>query len=213
MIRVVIADDLALVRDGLKAVLEAQDISVVGEAANGLDAVHLCKRLQPDVALLDVRMPHVDGIEAARQILASCESTAVLVLTTFDLDEYVYSALKAGVSGFLLKDANRDQIVGAVRAVAEGETLLAPQVTRRLIERFVSRQPPDAARRAGLHELTERESEVLRLVAKGLSNAEVGAELGIGEATVKTHVAHILLKLELRDRVQAVIFAYESGLL
>lgn len=213
MIRVVIADDQALVRDGLKAVLEAQEVSVVGEAANGLDAVHLCKRLQPDVALLDVRMPHVDGIEAARQILASCKSTAVLVLTTFDLDEYVYAALKAGVSGFLLKDANRDQIVGAVRVVAEGETLLAPQVTQRLIARFVSRQPPDAARRAALSELTERESQVLRLVARGLSNAEIGAELGIGEATVKTHVAHILLKLELRDRVQAVIFAYESGLL
>lgn len=212
MIRVVIADDQALVRDGLKAVLEAQDISVVGEAANGLDAVQLCRRLQPDVALLDVRMPQVDGIEAARQILASCESTAVLVLTTFDLDEYVYAALKAGVSGFLLKDANREQIAGAVRAVAGGETLLAPQVTQRLVERFVSRQPPDASRRAALQELTERESEVLRLVARGLSNAEVGAELGIGEATVKTHVAHMLMKLELRDRVQAVIFAYESGL-
>jgi DNA-binding NarL/FixJ family response regulator len=213
VIRVFVADDQALVRDGLKAVLEAQaDIEVVGEAANGAEAVLMCRRLRPDVVLLDIRMPHLDGIEAAREILASAPGTAVLILTTFDLDEYVYAALKAGAGGFLLKDATREQIVDAVRAVAGGETLLAPQVTRRLIEQFVSRRPPDAQRRAAVQELTERELQVLRCLAEGIGNAEIAARLGIGEATVKTHVAHILMKLDLRDRTQAVIFAYESGL-
>jgi DNA-binding NarL/FixJ family response regulator len=187
------------------------DIEVVGEAADGAEAVALARELDPDVVLMDVRMPNVDGIEATRQIIdANGNGPRVLVLTTFDLDEYVYEALRAGASGFLLKDAPEEQLVSGIRIVADGGSLFAPAVTRRLIERFAgapAQEPPPA-----LGELTPRELEVLRLVARGLSNAEIAAELVVSDATVKTHVAHILRKLGLRDRVQAVVFAYESGL-
>lgn len=214
MIRVLIADDQALARDGIAAVLQTQpDIEVVGQAGNGRDAVETARRLRPDVALLDIRMPLIDGIQATREIIGSCPATAILVLTTFDLDEYVYAALKSGASGFLLKDATREQIIDAVRSVAKGDMLLAPVVTRRLVGRFVVRSAVSPAASSRLSELTERETEVLTCVARGLANAEIAAKLGIGEATVKTHVAHLLMKLELRDRVQAVIFAYESGLI
>lgn len=213
MIRVLIADDQPLARDGIATVLETQpDIEVMAQAADGRDAVLLARRLHPDVALLDIRMPLVDGIQATSEIVGSCPTTAVLVLTTFDLDEYVYAALKSGASGFLLKDATREQIVHAVRSVARGDMLLAPVVTRRLVDHFVVRSKVDSTASARLSELTERETEVLTLVAKGLTNAEIAAQLGIGDATVKTHVAHVLMKLDLRDRVQAVIFAYESRL-
>jgi DNA-binding NarL/FixJ family response regulator len=213
MIRVLIADDQALARDGIAAVLQTQhDIEIVGLARDGREALQMARRLCPDVALLDIRMPVMDGLQATGEILATCASTSVLVLTTFDLDEYVFAALKAGASGFLLKDATREQIIDGVRAVARGDVLLAPTVTRRLVERFVRRNAVDPAARSSLSELTERETEVLMLVAKGLTNAEIATTLGIGEATVKTHVARLLMKLEVRDRVQAVIFAYESGL-
>ena len=214
MIHVLIADDQVLARDGIAAVLQTQpDVDVVGQASDGRNAVQMARRLRPDVALLDIRMPIMDGIQATREILGSCPTTSVLVLTTFDLDEYVYAALKAGASGFLLKDATREQIIEAVRSVSKGGMLLAPTVTRRLVDRFVSRKAPDQAAKSRLADLTERETEVLKVVAKGLSNAEVAVQLGIGEATVKTHVARLLMKLELRDRVQVVIFAYESGLI
>ncbi len=211
MIRVLLADDQELVRSGFRLILELADgIEVVGEAVDGREAVHLAKELEPDVVLMDVRMPDVDGIEATRQLRATGLETRVLVLTTFDLDEYVYAAVRAGASGFLLKDAPREQLVTAVRTVARGEALLAPAITKRLIERFVARPAPESA--PGLAELSARESEVLRLLARGLSNAEIAAELFVGEATVKTHVARVLAKLGLRDRVQAVVFAYEHGL-
>jgi DNA-binding NarL/FixJ family response regulator len=211
MIRVLLADDQELVRSGFRLILElAEGIEIVGEAADGREAVRLAKELQPEVILMDVRMPEVDGIEATRRLRQAGVDARVLVLTTFDLDEYVYGAVRAGASGFLLKDAPREQLVTAVRTVARGEALLAPAITQRLIERFVARPRPEEAAPA-LTELSARELEVLRQVARGLSNAEIASELIVGEATVKTHVAHILRKLDLRDRVQAVVFAYENG--
>jgi DNA-binding NarL/FixJ family response regulator len=210
MIRVLLADDQALVRTGFRMILKAEpDLEVVGEAADGEQAVAAARRLAPDVVVMDVRMPNMDGLEATRRILAG-DGPRVLMLTTFDLDEYVYEALRAGASGFLLKDGPADQLVGAIRAVAAGDALLAPAVTRRLIEAF-ARQAPPAPDRA-LAELTTREREVLEQLARGLSNAEIAERFTVGEATVKTHVAHVLAKLGLRDRTQAVVFAYESGL-
>ena len=213
MIRVVVADDHALVRGGFQMILEAQpDIEVTGEAANGLEAVELARSLAPDVVLMDVRMPGLDGIEATRRVTAaSVQGPRVLMLTTFDLDEYVYRAIRAGASGFLLKDVRPAELVHAVRVVSSGDTLLAPAITRRLLEEFV-RRPLPGQRPAELGELTDRESEVLGLVARGLSNAEIAQRLFLGETTVKTHVTRILAKLHLRDRVQAVVLAYESGL-
>ena len=212
---VLIVDDQALVRAGFRMILEAeQDIEVVGEAADGEEAVAEARRLRPDVVLMDVRMPDVDGIEATRRLLGDDGSDAkVVMLTTFDMDEYVYDALRVGASGFLLKDVPPEQLVAGIHAVASGDALLAPSVTRRVIEEFV-RRPPDSMRAAPpeLAELTARELEVLQLIARGLANAEIAAELVVSETTVKTHVAHILMKLGLRDRVQAVVFAYESGL-
>ena len=214
-VRVLIADDQALVRAGFKMILEAEDdVEVVGEAADGGQALEEVRRLQPDVVLMDVRMPDLDGIEATRQLMADPSvSTRVVMLTTFDMDEYVYEALQAGASGFLLKDVPPEQLVDGIRAVASGDALLAPSITKRVIEEFV-RRPPQAARTPPpeVGELTERELEVLRQIARGLSNAEIAQELYVSEATVKTHVAHVLQKLNLRDRVQAVVFAYESGL-
>jgi DNA-binding NarL/FixJ family response regulator len=211
-IRVLLADDQKLVRGGFRMILRAEPgIDVVGEAADGAEAVALARELDPDVVLMDVRMPNMDGIEATRRIIDGSEDAPrVLVLTTFDLDEYVYEALRAGASGFLLKDAPEEQLVSGIRIVAEGGSLFAPAVTRRLIERFAAaapQQPPPA-----LAELTPRELEVLRLLARGLSNAEIAAELVFSDHTAKTHVAHILNKLDLRDRVQAVVLAYESGI-
>jgi DNA-binding NarL/FixJ family response regulator len=209
-----IADDQALARDGVAAVLQTQqDIEVVAQVGNGRDAVEAARRLLPDVALLDIRMPVLDGIKATAEIIGTCPATAILVLTTFDLDEYIYAALKAGASGFLIKDATREQIIAAVRSVAKGDTVLAPAVTRRLVERYVARAAIASSSKSRLSELTERETEVLMSVAKGLTNAEIATQLGIGEATVKTHVTHVLIKLDLRDRIQVVIFAYESGLI
>jgi DNA-binding NarL/FixJ family response regulator len=212
---VLIADDQALVRAGFRMILEAEeDIEVVGEAADGREAVAEARRLRPDVVLMDVRMPDVDGIEATRRLLGEDGAEAkIVMLTTFDMDEYVYDALRAGASGFLLKDVPPEQLVAGIRAVVSGDALLAPSVTRRVIEEFV-RRPPDSVRMAPpeLAELTARELEVLKLIARGLSNAEIAKELFVSETTVKTHVAHVLMKLRLRDRVQAVVFAYESGL-
>lgn len=211
-VRVLIADDQELIRTGFRMILSAaDDIDVVGEARNGLEAVSMARELCPDVILMDVRMPELDGIAAAREIVDRNGAPAprVVMLTTFDLDEYVYDALRAGASGFLLKDLPASQLVAGVRTAAEGETLLSPVITRRLIEEFVAppSEPPE-----GLDELTPRELEVLRLVARGLSNAEIAAELIIGEATVKTHITRMLMKLHLRDRVQAVVLAYEYGI-
>jgi DNA-binding NarL/FixJ family response regulator len=211
---VLIVDDQALVRAGFRMILDAEeDIDVAGEAADGAVAVAEAQRLKPDVILMDVRMPQVDGIEATRRVLADGLDTKVVMLTTFDMDEYVYDALRAGASGFLLKDVPPEQLVAGIRAVAQGDALLAPSVTRRVIEEFVRRppasvqtMPPEVA------ELTARELEVLQLVAKGLSNAEIAKELFVSETTVKTHVAHALTKLGVRDRVQAVVLAYECGL-
>jgi DNA-binding NarL/FixJ family response regulator/class 3 adenylate cyclase len=214
-VRLLIADDQALVRAGFRMILEAEaDIEVVGEAADGREAVAEAQRLRPDVVLMDVRMPEVDGIEATRRLLAQDDTEAkIVMLTTFDMDEYVYDALSAGASGFLLKDVPPEQLVAGIRAVASGDALLAPSVTRRVIEEFV-RRPPDSVRKPPpkLAELTARELEVLKLIARGLSNAEIAKELFVSETTVKTHVAHVLMKLDLRDRVQAVVLAYESGL-
>ena len=211
---VLIADDQALVRAGFRMILESEtDLEVVGEAADGREAIEETARLQPDVVLMDVRMPELDGIEAARQLLASGGSAKVVMLTTFDLDEYVYEALRAGASGFLLKDVPPEQLVAGIRAVASGDALLAPSITRRVIEAFVQRPPPAAREQhSRLEELTTRELDVLKLLARGLSNAEIAAELVVSDTTVKTHVAHILMKLDQRDRVQAVVFAYETGL-
>jgi DNA-binding NarL/FixJ family response regulator len=209
-IKVLIADDQALLRTGFRKILESEpDLQVVGEAADGGAAVEASLALRPDVVLMDIRMPRVDGLEATRRL--ACK-TRVLILTTFDLDEYVYEALRAGASGFLLKDAPADQLVTAIRVVAAGEALLAPSITRRLIQEF-ARRPPSNARPAELEALSPRELDVLRLVARGFSNAEIAGELYVGDATVKTHVSRILQKLTLRDRVQAVVLAYESGLL
>jgi DNA-binding NarL/FixJ family response regulator len=214
MIRVLVADDQALFRGGLVAILDAQDdIEVIGEAADGGAAVEEALRLRPDVVLMDVRMPNVDGIEATRRLAAHPGAPHVLVLTTFDLDEYAYESLRAGAGGFMLKDAPPERLAEAVRTIAAGDSLLAPAVTRRLVERFVRLPPPDTARRETFAELTERELHVLGLVARGLSNAEIAAALFLSEATVKTHLTRILAKLGLRDRVQAVVLAYESGLI
>jgi DNA-binding NarL/FixJ family response regulator len=211
MIRVLLADDQALVRAGFRMILRAEpDIEVVGEAGHGLEAIELARALEPDVVLMDLRMPELDGIEATRRIVNGADGPRVLVLTTFDLDEYVYEALRAGASGFLLKDAPEEQLVVGIKVVAGGGSLFAPAVTRRLIERFAGAAP--AQHQRALSGLTPREVEVLRLVARGLSNAEIANELVVSEHTTKTHVAHILQKLDARDRVQAVVLAYESGL-
>jgi len=212
MIRVLIADDQAMVRSGLRMILESEsDLEVIDEAENGRHAVRVAKRERPDVVLMDVRMPEMDGLEATRQISSEAPGVRVIVLTTFDIDEYVYGALRAGASGFLLKDAPADDLIAAIRIVASGDALLAPSVTRRIIEHFAA--GPDPGRTVeGLDELTEREVEVLRLVARGMSNTEIAGDLFVSEATVKTHVSHILTKLAVRDRVQAVVVAYESGL-
>jgi DNA-binding NarL/FixJ family response regulator len=213
-IRVVLVDDQAMVRTGLRMVLAAEpDIEVVGEAADGASGVRVVAETVPDVVLLDIRMPGMDGLEAARRILAADLPTKVVVLTTFDEDEYVAAALRAGVSGFLLKVAPPEDLVVAVRTVAAGQGLLDPAVTLRVIESFAAAPAPDPVRAGALAQLTDRETDVLSLLAAGLSNAEIAARLYLGEATVKTHVSRLLLKLGLRDRVQAVAFAYESGLI
>jgi DNA-binding NarL/FixJ family response regulator len=212
-IKVVIADDQALVRGGFRMILDArEDIEVAGEAADGAEAIALVGEHDPDVVLMDVRMPSVDGIEATRQIVASGSPARIIILTTHDLDEYVFAALRAGASGFLLKDVRPPDLVEAIRVVARGDALLAASVTRRLLDRFAAVLSDDAAKPADLDELTERELEVLRLVALALSNAEIAARLVLTEATVKTHVSSVLRKLDLRDRVQAVVFAYDVGL-
>jgi DNA-binding NarL/FixJ family response regulator len=218
MIRVALVDDQELVRAGFRMVLDAQpDMSVTGEAADGLAAIDLAKRSEADVMVMDVRMPRLNGVEAARQICQAAERPRVLMLTTFDLDEYAFAALKAGASGFLLKDVPPQELLFAIRSVHSGDSVVAPSTTRRLIDRFVpllsdDDGPAPPADRAELTELTEREREVLIQVAAGLSNAEIAARLFVSEATVKTHVGRILAKLDLRDRVQAVVLAYESGL-
>jgi DNA-binding NarL/FixJ family response regulator len=210
-IRVLLADDQELVRIGFRMILETQaDLEVVGEAADGVEAVAATRRLRPDVVLMDIRMPNLDGLQATRRIVAARSGSRVVILTTFDLDEYVYQALTAGASGFLLKNAPPEQLIGAVRVVAAGDALLAPSITRRVIEQFAQLPPPGGT--DALTGLTERERQVLQLIARGLSNAEIASELVVSDATVKSHVAHLLAKLQLRDRVQAVVLAYESGL-
>jgi DNA-binding NarL/FixJ family response regulator len=212
VIRILIADDQELVRTGFRVVLDAEpDLEVVGEAADGQAALEASRALEPDVVLMDIRMPNLDGIEATRRLAAGDRPPRVLILTTFDLDDYVYEALRAGASGFLLKDVRASDLCQAVRTVAAGEALLSPAITRRLIESY-TRHPPAAAQPAALAELTPRELEVLRLVARGLSNAAIARELVVGDATIKTHVARIFSKLDLHDRAQAVVLAYESGL-
>jgi DNA-binding NarL/FixJ family response regulator len=213
MIRLLIADDHALARGGLRGIFAADpDFDVVGEAGDGAEAIELARTLRPDVVVMDIRMPRLDGIEATRRIQAQPDPARVLVLTTFDLDEYVYEALRAGASGFTLKDAPPSQLREAVRTVANGETLLAPAVTRRLVERFVQRPAPGVEAEKRLGELTGRELEVLTLIGTGLSNGEIAAKLFLSEATVKTHFTRIAAKLGLRDRVQAVVFCYENGI-
>jgi len=211
---VVVADDQALVRSGFRMILGAAGIPVVAEAATGAEAVAAVLKFRPDVVLMDIRMPEMDGLEATRRISAARAAAGcrIIILTTFDLDQYVYAALNAGASGFLLKDVSPEQLVAAVRLVRAGDALLAPSITRRLVERFAPAAPGRPAVHRDLSELTPRELEVLRLLARGLSNAELAAELTLSEATVKTHVARILAKLSLRDRVQAVVLAYETGL-
>jgi DNA-binding NarL/FixJ family response regulator len=216
-IRVLIVDDQSLVRAGFRMILDAEPgIDVVGEAANGLEGVLAARETKPDIVLMDIRMPEVDGLEATRRLLDGAEGAGgpkVLILTTFDLDEYVYEALRAGASGFMLKDTPPERLVEAIRVVAGGDALLSPTITRRVIEEFL-RRPPASARvpPPELAELTTRELEMLRYIARGLSNAEIAKEAFVSETTVKTHVARILMKLRLRDRVQAVVFAYETGL-
>ncbi|MFI0420020.1 DNA-binding response regulator [Spongiactinospora gelatinilytica] len=213
MTTVLVADDQAMVRAGFAALLSAQpDLVVVGEAANGIEAVTIAERTRPDVVLMDVRMPYLDGLEATRRVLAGAPDTSVVILTTFDIDDYVYTALRAGASGFLLKDSPPADLINAVRVVAAGEALLAPSVTRRLIETFASRQPIDEREALRLNALTPRELDVLRLIAGGRSNADIARDLTIAEETVKSHVGRIFGKLHLRDRAQAVVLAYESGL-
>jgi DNA-binding NarL/FixJ family response regulator len=213
-VRVLIADDQQLIRTGFRMILAAEpDIEIVGEAATGTEAVSLNRDLRPDVVLMDIRMPELDGIEATRRILAQNHEpkTSVLILTTFDLDEYVYDALRAGASGFLLKDVPAPQLAAAIRTVGEGDALLAPSITRRLIEEFAAPRAPSNTP-PGLSELTPRELEVFRLLATGMSNGEIAAHLIVGETTVKTHVTRVLMKLGVRDRVQAVVLAYEAGI-
>jgi DNA-binding NarL/FixJ family response regulator len=210
-ISVLIADDQRLVRAGFRVILAAEpDIRVIGEASDGREAVELARAMDPAVVLMDIRMPNMDGLTAARQILGSCDSR-VLILTTFDADEYVYEALRMGASGFLLKDAPPDQLIAAVHCIAAGDALIDPSITRRLIGRFAHAVRPPERQPAQLKELTQRELDVLRLVARGLANAEIAAELVVEESTIKTHVSKILMKLALRDRVQAVVIAYETG--
>ena len=211
-IRVLVADDQSMVRAGFRMLLaDEKEIEVVAEASNGLEAVDKAARFDPTVVLMDIRMPELDGLEATRRILAADPNARILVLTTFDLDEYVYEALRAGASGFVLKDDSPEQLIAAIRTVASGDALLSPTVTKRVIQRFARMPLPSPPKE--LDELSEREQDVFRLVARGLSNAEIGRELFISETTVKTHVTHILQKLGLRDRVQAVVLAYQSGLL
>ncbi|HEX9865314.1 MAG TPA: response regulator transcription factor [Acidimicrobiia bacterium] len=210
-IRVIVADDQAMVRAGFRMLLAGEpDIEVVAEASNGREAVEHSLRLRPTVVLMDIRMPELDGLEATQRILAADENVRVLVLTTFDLDEYIYEALRAGASGFVLKDDPPEQLISAIRTVARGDALLSPAVTKRVIEQFTQR--PRIAPPAGFNDLTDREMDVFRLTARGLSNAEIGEELFISETTVKTHMTHILQKLHLRDRVQAIVLAYQFGL-
>jgi DNA-binding NarL/FixJ family response regulator len=213
-IRVLIVDDQALVRAGFRMILEAQpDLEVVGEAGDGSAAIDAVRTLRPDVVLMDVRMPGVDGIEATRRLTEAGVPGKIVILTTYDLDEYVFDALAAGASGFLLKHVPPEELVRGVRVAASGEALLAPSITKRLIEEFAKQRAPVRASGTELKTLTDREREVLTLLGRGLSNPEIAKDLKVGEATVKTHVAHVLDKLELRDRVQAVIFAYEIGLI
>jgi DNA-binding NarL/FixJ family response regulator len=210
-IRVLVADDQSMVRAGFRMLLTGeQDIEVVAEASNGREAVALAERFNPAVVLMDIRMPEIDGLEATRRILAANQGARILILTTFGLDEYVYEALRAGASGFVLKDDPAEQLISAVRTVAAGNALLSPAITKRVIRQFTRLARPAPPKELG--ELTEREREILRLIATGLSNAEIGHELYISETTVKTHVTHVLQKLGLRDRVQAVVLAYQAGL-
>jgi DNA-binding NarL/FixJ family response regulator len=210
-IRVLVADDQSMVRAGFRMLLSGEkDIEVVAEAGNGLEAVDKAARLHPTVVLMDIRMPELDGLEATRRILAADDAARILILTTFDLDEYVYEALRAGASGFVLKDDPPEQLIAAVRTVAAGDALLSPAITKRVIKEFARVPRPTPPRE--LDDLSARERDVLRLIARGLSNAEIGQELYISETTVKTHVTHILQKLNLRDRVQAVVLAYQTGL-
>ena len=210
-IRVLVADDQSMVRAGFRMLLSREDdIEVVAEASNGLEAVEKAARFNPSVVLMDIRMPELDGLEASRRILAADDSARILILTTFDLDEYVYEALRAGASGFVLKDDPPEQLLDAIRIVAGGDALLSPAITKRVIKRFT--RIPQATPPKQLEELTERELEVFRLIARGLANAEIGEQLYISDTTVKTHITHILQKLDLRDRVQAVVLAYETGL-
>ena len=214
MIRVLLADDQALVRQGFRLIVDLEsDMEVVGEASNGREVLRFTRQLQPDVIVMDIRMPELDGIEATRELKTAGTPTRVLILTTFDLNEYVYESLRAGASGFLLKDVPSAQLVAGIRTVATGDALLAPALTRRLIEHFIRRPPPGAIAPRGLETLTERELDVLTLLARGMSNTEIASALFLGEATIKTHIGRVLQKLGLRDRVQAVVFAYESGLI
>ena len=213
-VRILIADDQALVRAGFRMILDAEEVlAVLGEASDGLEAVAMAGRLEPDVVLMDIRMPELDGIQATRRIIEAAgeRPVRVLMLTTFDLNEYVYEALRAGASGFLLKDVPPEQLVAGIRVISEGEALLAPSITKRLIQEFAAAGPAQVEPPRGLDELTSRELEVFKLVARGLSNAEIAEELVVSDTTVKTHVARVLMKLGLRDRVQAVVLAYESG--
>ena len=213
--RLLIADDQELVRTGLRTILQGvEDFEVVGEAADGLSAISQTARLRPDLVLMDIRMPHLDGVEATARIRASEPAPRVILLTTFDLDQYVYAGLRAGASGFLLKDTLAAELVAAIRAVLAGDAVIAPSATRRLIERFLEAAPPEpAGQAAALAPLTTREREVLTLLGRGLSNAEIARRLYLSEATVKTHVGRVLGKLGLRDRIQAVVLAYETGLI
>jgi DNA-binding NarL/FixJ family response regulator len=210
-IRVLVADDQSMVRAGFRLLLSGEDdIEVVAEASNGLEAVDKAARSHPTVVLMDIRMPQLDGLEATRRILAADSTARILILTTFDLDEYVYEALRSGASGFVLKDDPPEQLLAAIRVVADGEALLSPAITKRVIKQFTRIPRPEPPRQ--LDELTERELDVFRLIARGMSNAEIARELYISDTTVKTHITHILMKLNLRDRVQAVVLAYETGL-
>ena len=210
-IRVLVADDQSMVRAGFRMLLAGEeDIEVVAEASNGLEAVDKAARFHPSVILMDIRMPELDGLQATKRILVADNGARILILTTFDLDEYVFEALKAGASGFVLKDDSPEQLIAAIRTVAKGEALLSPMITKRVIEKFVRISPPTPPKE--FEELSERERDVFRMMARGLSNAEIGTELYISETTVKTHVTHILQKLNLRDRVQAVVLAYQTGL-